>query len=485
LAGVQLAPVEQELHEPLSQTWPVPHAVPLAACVPVSVHTATPVEQSVEPVSHGLDGVHAAPCVHEVHAPLSHTLLVPHAVPFAALVPVSVHTAAPVEQSVVPAWHALVGAHEAPCVHEAHAPLSHTLLVPHAVPFAALVPVSVHTAVPVEQSVVPVWHALVGVHEAPWVHEVHVPLSQTWLTPHTVPLAACVPVSVHVGVPPEQEIVPVSHELVGTHEAPLEHAAQTPVSHTFMDPHDVPSGRLLFEFVHTDAPVEQTVDHTVQELAGVQSVPAVHALHAPALHTMFTPHELPSASVVPVSVHVAAPVEQSVVPVWHALVGTQATPCVHALHAPLSQTWLVPHVVPLVTLVPVSRHVSAPMEQSVTPVWQGTATGVHAAPVEQPTQAPLSQALPVPQAVPLAAVMCVSMHSGEPIVRQSRMPRSHALAGVQAAPGMHTPPSEASEATLSRPVSSWLVSARPVSTIPVSTAVESARASMPPSVVAS
>jgi hypothetical protein len=188
------------------------------------------------------------------------------------------------------------------------------------------------------------------------------------LIPHTVPLAACVPVSVHVGVPPEHEIVPVSHELVGTHEAPVVHAVQVPVSHTFMDPHDVPSGRLLFEFVQTEAPVEQTVDQTVQEPVGVQSVPAVHALHVPVWHTMFTPHEEPSASAVPVSVHVATPVEQSAVPVWHGLVGTQAMPCVHASHAPLSQTWLVPQLVPFVTLVPVSRHVSVPMEQSVTPV---------------------------------------------------------------------------------------------------------------------
>jgi hypothetical protein len=157
----------------------VPHVVPLAACVPVSVHTATPVEQSVEPVSHGFDGVHAAPCVHEVHAPLSHTLLVPHAVPFAALVPVSLHTAAPVEQSVVPAWHALVGAHEAPCVHAMHAPALHTSLLPHVVPLGAGVIVSVQTATPVEQSVLPTSHALVGTHDAPFVQAVHIPVSQT------------------------------------------------------------------------------------------------------------------------------------------------------------------------------------------------------------------------------------------------------------------------------------------------------------------
>jgi hypothetical protein len=39
---------------------------------------------------------------HALHAPDSHTLLAPQLVPLARLVPVSVHTAVPVEQSIVP-----------------------------------------------------------------------------------------------------------------------------------------------------------------------------------------------------------------------------------------------------------------------------------------------------------------------------------------------------------------------------------------------
>jgi hypothetical protein len=70
---VQDAPTVHELHEPLSHTALVPHAVPLAVWVPVSVHTATPVEQSVVPVSHGLAGVHAAPEEHALQVPLSQT----------------------------------------------------------------------------------------------------------------------------------------------------------------------------------------------------------------------------------------------------------------------------------------------------------------------------------------------------------------------------------------------------------------------------
>ena len=132
-----------------------PHEVPLATGVPVSVHTATPVEQLMVPVWHGLVGVHAAFCVHDLHAPLSQTSLVPHDVPLAAVVPVSLHTGAPVVQEVVPAWHGLVGVHGPFCVHAMHAPLSQTSLVPHEVALARLVPVSVHTGVPVVQDVVP------------------------------------------------------------------------------------------------------------------------------------------------------------------------------------------------------------------------------------------------------------------------------------------------------------------------------------------
>jgi hypothetical protein len=49
---------------------------------------------------------------------------------------------------------------------------------------------------------------LVGVHVAPWEHALHAPLSHTSLTPQVVPFVAAVPVSVQLGVPPEQTMVP-------------------------------------------------------------------------------------------------------------------------------------------------------------------------------------------------------------------------------------------------------------------------------------
>jgi hypothetical protein len=370
---VQLVPDEHAVHDPLSQTSPVPHDVPLATGVLVSVHTATPVEQSVVPVSQGFEGVQAAFAVQEVHVPLLQTSFVPQVVPLAAFVPVSVHTAVPVEQSVVPAWHGLAGAQVAPCVHALHAPLLHTSLVPHDVPLTVLVPVSVHTGTPVVHEVDPTWHGLVGVQAAPPAQALHVPLSQTSLVPHTVPLGAWDPVSVHVGALPEQSRVPVSHALAGVHGDESAHALQTPFSQTSFVPHDVPFGRLLFVLVQTDPPLAQLVAHWVHELAGVHPVPAVHALHAPSKHTMFAPHDVPFDTSVPVSLHTTTPVEQSVVPVSHTFAGVHGAFCVHAMQLPSSHTRLVPHVAPFAALVPVPVQTSTPVEQSVAPSSHGLA----------------------------------------------------------------------------------------------------------------
>jgi hypothetical protein len=73
---------------------------------------------------------------------------------------------------------------------------------------AAATPVSTHTISPVEQEVTPTWHWATGVQTRPAVHAAHVPLSQTSLVPHAVPLAAVVPVSTHTGVPVVHEVAP-------------------------------------------------------------------------------------------------------------------------------------------------------------------------------------------------------------------------------------------------------------------------------------
>ena len=121
------------------------------------------------------------------------------------------------------------------------------------------------------------------------------------------------------------------------------------------------------------------------------------------------------ARLVPVSVHTDVPVEHDVVPEWHWLVGVHEAPAVHAVHVPLLHTWLVPQVVPLATDVPVSVQTGKPVAQLTVPVWH-TLVGVHAAPAEHAEHVPLSQTRLVPQAVPLDTDVPVSVHTATPVV---------------------------------------------------------------------
>ena len=147
-----------------------------------------------------------------------------------------------------------------PAVHAEHVPLSQTSLVPHDTPLVTSLPELTHADTPVEQDVDPVWHTLAGVHATFAVHPLQEPLSQTSLVPHDVPLATCVPVSVHTDTPVEHEVVPVSHGLGGVHETPAVQAVHAPLSQTSLAPHDVPLATLVPESVHTETPVEHVVE---------------------------------------------------------------------------------------------------------------------------------------------------------------------------------------------------------------------------------
>jgi hypothetical protein len=151
------------------------------------LHTGTPVEQEVVPVSHWLAGVQGALGVHATHAPLSQTMLAPHDAPFGPGMPVSAQTDVPVEQDVVPRSHWLVGVHGRPEEHATHDPPLHTMPVPHAVPLDAGVSRSVQ--VPDEQARLPLSHGLAGVQAVPSVQATHEPLSHTMLAPQAVPFA--------------------------------------------------------------------------------------------------------------------------------------------------------------------------------------------------------------------------------------------------------------------------------------------------------
>jgi hypothetical protein len=411
LAGVHAAPFVQPVQPPFSQT-PVPpsvvlHAVPLGS-LPEVTQVEAPVVHEVTPDWQAAVGVHVLPAVHAAQVPLSQTSFVPHDVPLATSVSVSTQVGAPEEQLMEPTWHAFEGVHELPVVHAPQDPLSQTSFVPHDVPLATLVSVSTHADVPDAQDVVPAWHGFVGVHEVPAVHAEHAPLSQTLFVPQDVPFAAVLPVSLQTGKPDVQTVVPTSHAFVGVHAAPGVHPPHAPALQNSLVPQAVPLVAAVPVSVQVAVPDAHDVSPTSHGFAGVHAVPAVHAPHAPSSHTSFVPHDVPFATVVPVSLQTGEPVVHDVVPVWHAFDGVHGAPVEHVMQVPLLQTSgvpasLGPHVVPFSTFAPVSLQTGTPDEQTTVPTWHAFDDGVHAAPAVQVPHAPLSQTSPAPHDVPLVA----------------------------------------------------------------------------------
>jgi len=106
---------------------------------------------------------------------------------------------------------------------------------------------------------------------------------------------------------------------------------------------------------------------------------------------------------VPFCVHVCVPLEQEVSPVWQGA-GVQLAPAVHAMHCPVLQTMLVPHGVPSVAFDPVSKHEMPPSSHWMDPTLHGAEGGAHGAPFVHAWQLPLSQYRFMPHAVPLGAL---------------------------------------------------------------------------------
>lgn len=120
----------------------------------------------------------------------------------------------------------------------------------------------------------------------------------------------------------------------------------------------------------TEAPVLHDVSPRWQGFAaGVQVRFAVHAEHAPSLHTAFMPHDCPFGEDVPVSLHVATPfVHALTCPTWQgALASAQAAPTLQVLQTPPEQYIAVPpspQVVPSVAL-PAGEQTDWPLLQSI------------------------------------------------------------------------------------------------------------------------
>ncbi len=257
-------------------------------------------------------------------------------------------------------------------------------------PFETL-PEGLHIGVPDEQSVVPVWHGLGGVQLVPATHAVQTPLSQTSPLPHEVPFGRAIPVSVHEGVPPAQETTPVWHGFAGGHEPPATHVPHVPLSQTSLAPHGVPFATLPVA-LQTGRPVLQSVVPVWHGLVGMQLAPGVHEVQTPLSQTMLVPHEVPLVTGVVVSLHTGVPVVHPMAPSTHGLGGVpHDVPAVHPTHRPLSQTALVPHEVPFIAAVDESVHTGAPVAQLMTPVTHGLGCVVQEPPAVQLLQTPPTQ----------------------------------------------------------------------------------------------
>lgn len=171
------------------------------------MQTIEPLVHTVAPFLHGLAGWQAWPAVHDTQLPALHTRFVPQAVPFGWLLPLSVHTAVPVEQLSVPVWHGFaVGVQAPPALQVTQLPVMQTMFVPQPVPFGRF-PDSWQTDEPVAHDVVPVLQAFAGWQLVPAAHMTHVPALQTRSVPQVTPFANDWPVSVQ-SIVGEQTLMP-------------------------------------------------------------------------------------------------------------------------------------------------------------------------------------------------------------------------------------------------------------------------------------
>jgi hypothetical protein len=313
---------------------------------------------------------------------------------------------------------AVVVTHAALALHiaaEVLTPPVHDCAAPHSVPVGLLMVVA-QTDVPVVHDVLPYLHGLLGVQVRPAVQETQLPVLQTMFMPQVAPSASEVPASVQTALPVEQDSVPLWQGLVGTHDPPAAQATQPPLLQTMFGPQLVPFGRFPVS-AQTDAPVTHEVAPVRQRLVGWQLAAEVQVLQLPLLQTLLVPHTVPLTSMLPLSAQDIG--EQAVNPAWQGLVGMQARPAVQATQAPPLQTMFVPQLVPSATL-PDSTQLGVPVLQVVMPVRQGLADTVQLALTVQAPQAPVAlQTLFVPQDVPAATRVPLSVHCGVPVAQAS------------------------------------------------------------------
>ena len=383
-----------------------------------------------------------------MHPPLpSQTIPVPQVVP-ADLLPKSRHTGDPVWQLTMPVLHAVGFVVQfAFAVQAPHVPAAlQTMLVPQLVP-AGLLASSAQVWAPVAHEVVPVLQApgLVA-HGCPLAQAPHTPApSQTMPTPQLMPAVRFGPSTQVVG-PLAQLVIPCLHAVgLPVHVWPATQAPQNPLPSHIGPPGQVAVAGLGVPSMQVDAPVVHDVT-PFRQIDGfvVQASPPVHDTHSPVpLQTRLVPQVVPAA-VLPESRHLGAPVAQSITPVLQGAPGlvVHALPASHITHWPLPlQTVFEPQDVPPETLSPSTQPDDIP--HCTTPSLQAPpGLVVQTVPAAQVVHAPALQTRSVPQNVPSAALAPLR-HWGAPLVH-AIAPFWHGLPGlvVHTAPvaqGMHVP----------------------------------------------
>lgn len=171
--------------------------------------------------------------------------------------------------------------------------------------------------------------------------------------------------------------------------------------------------------------VPQATAPVWQALTGVQAMAAPQATQAfPALQTMLVPQEAPAALLVALSTHTDEPVEHDVVPTLQGSgLVEQVSPAVHAVQVPALQTRLLPQVVPSARDIPLSVHTGAPVAHDRFPRWQALA-GVQVPVTSQSSHTPMPlHTWPVPQVVPTGLLptstqtACPVVHDVAPVLQ--------------------------------------------------------------------
>ena len=383
-----------------SQTMLVPQLMPPILLLP-SAQVIAPVMQEFVPFLQMLGlPLQEPPAVQAMQVPFpSQTMLVPQLVPPILLL-LSAQVWAPVAHEVVPYLHAFgLAVHGWPALQAAQVPLPlHTIPTPQLVPAALFAPSAQVVAVP-EQVVVPCLHG-VGLPVQLWfaTHAPQKPLpSHSW-PPVQVAVAGLGVPSTQVDAPVTQEVTPFRQiDGLVVQAVPAVHATQMPEPlQTWLLPQFEPAAVLPLS-MHLGAPVVQSTTPVLQGAPGfmLHALPASHVTHCPLpLHTMFEPHAVPAPTSSPsMQPEPAADIPQVMTPSLQAPPGfvLHTVPAAHVMHAPALQTLSGPHDVPSGALMS-SRHCGAPVEQAIAPFLQGL-PGL----VKQ--EAPVAQGMQVPAAL--------------------------------------------------------------------------------------